>query len=131
MRGTAALCSPGDGAGGRLRSKRQVRWVLPSAGGASECERRCPDVRASAWLQSLFVGWWQLIAGLGAVPRALVWDGEGAIIRLLPPDRTAWGAGVISALPAEDVDDAYGADADHVREAGASLGMLPGTRFTA
>jgi hypothetical protein len=79
----------------------------------------------------LFAGWWQLIAGLGAVPRALVWDGEGAIIRLLPPDRTAWGAGVISALPAEDVDDAYGADADHVREAGASLGMLPGTRFTA
>jgi len=29
----------------------------------------------------LFAGWWQLIAGLGAVPRALVWDGEGAIGR--------------------------------------------------
>jgi transposase len=26
-------------------------------------------------------GWWQLIAGLGAVPRALVWDGEGAVGR--------------------------------------------------
>jgi hypothetical protein len=29
----------------------------------------------------LFAGWWQLIAGLGGVPRALVWDGEGAIGR--------------------------------------------------
>jgi transposase len=29
----------------------------------------------------LFAGWWQLIATLGAVPRALVWDGEGAIGR--------------------------------------------------
>ena len=29
----------------------------------------------------LFAGWWRLIAGLGAVPRALVWDGEGAIGR--------------------------------------------------
>jgi transposase len=29
----------------------------------------------------LFAGWWQLICGLGAVPRALVWDGEGAIGR--------------------------------------------------
>lgn len=29
----------------------------------------------------LFCGWWQLIEGLGAVPRVLVWDGEGAIGR--------------------------------------------------
>lgn len=29
----------------------------------------------------LFAGWWQLIERLGAVPRALVWDGEGAIGR--------------------------------------------------
>ena len=29
----------------------------------------------------LFAGWWQLIARLGAVPRVLVWDGEGAIGR--------------------------------------------------
>ena len=29
----------------------------------------------------LFAGWWQLVAGLGAVPRVLVWDGEGAIGR--------------------------------------------------
>ncbi len=31
--------------------------------------------------EDLFAGWWQLIAGLGEVPRALVWDGEGAIGR--------------------------------------------------
>jgi transposase len=29
----------------------------------------------------LFAGWWELIARLGAVPRTLVWDGEGAIGR--------------------------------------------------
>jgi transposase len=31
--------------------------------------------------EDLFAGWWRLIAGLGAVPRLLVWDGEGAIGR--------------------------------------------------
>jgi len=29
----------------------------------------------------LFAGWWQLIENLGAVPRVLVWDGEGAVGR--------------------------------------------------
>lgn len=31
--------------------------------------------------EDLFAGWWQLISALGAVPRVLVWDGEGAIGR--------------------------------------------------
>jgi transposase len=31
--------------------------------------------------EDLFAGWWQLIVGVGAVPRVLVWDGEGAIGR--------------------------------------------------
>jgi transposase len=31
--------------------------------------------------EDLFAGWWQLIGALGAVPRVLVWDGEGAIGR--------------------------------------------------
>jgi transposase len=31
--------------------------------------------------EDLFAGWWQLISRLGAVPRALVWDGEGAVGR--------------------------------------------------
>jgi transposase len=34
--------------------------------------RRCED---------LFCGWWRLIGRLGAVPRVLVWDGEGAVGR--------------------------------------------------
>jgi transposase len=29
--------------------------------------------------EDLFAGWWQLIQGLGGVPRVLVWDGEGAV----------------------------------------------------
>jgi transposase len=31
--------------------------------------------------EDLFAGWWQLICALGAVPRVLVWDGEGAVGR--------------------------------------------------
>jgi transposase len=31
--------------------------------------------------EDLYAGWWQLIAVLGAVPRVLVWDGEGAVGR--------------------------------------------------
>jgi transposase len=31
--------------------------------------------------QDLFAGWWQLIGALGAVPKVLVWDGEGAVGR--------------------------------------------------
>jgi transposase len=31
--------------------------------------------------EDLFAGWWRLLAGLGAVPRVLVWDGEGAVGR--------------------------------------------------
>jgi transposase len=31
--------------------------------------------------EDLFAGWWQLIGALGAVPRVLVWDGEGAVGR--------------------------------------------------
>jgi transposase len=31
--------------------------------------------------EDLYAGWWRLLDGLGAVPRTLVWDGEGAIGR--------------------------------------------------
>lgn len=31
--------------------------------------------------EDLFAGWWRLISAVGAVPRLLVWDGEGAIGR--------------------------------------------------
>jgi len=42
--------------------------------------------------EDLFGGWWQLLDALGAVPRVLVWDGEGAVGR--------WRRGV-SVLTAE------------------------------
>ena len=46
----------------------------------------------SRWLSAVLIpiaaarricspGWWQLLVGLGAVPRVLVWDGEGAVGR--------------------------------------------------
>jgi transposase len=41
------------------------------------CALLLPSRRA----EDLFGGWWHLIAGVGAVPRVLVWDGEGAIGR--------------------------------------------------
>jgi transposase len=31
--------------------------------------------------EDLFAGWWRLVERLGAVPRTLVWDGEGAVGR--------------------------------------------------
>jgi transposase len=34
---------------------------------------------ASRCAEDLFAGWWELIQGLGGVPKALVWDGEGAV----------------------------------------------------
>jgi transposase len=34
---------------------------------------------ASRAAEDLFAGWWQLLQGLGGVPRVLVWDGEGAV----------------------------------------------------
>jgi transposase len=39
------------------------------------CARLIPSRAA----EDLFAGWWQLITQLGAVPRVLVWDGEGAV----------------------------------------------------
>ena len=44
--------------------------VLPLADRGADPTRTAAD---------LFAGWWQLITGVGAVPRVLVWDGEGAI----------------------------------------------------
>jgi len=69
--------------------------TLPVGFGQSRTATRLPVLTMasgySRWLsavlvpsrqaQDLFAGWWQLIAGLGAVPRTLVWDGEGAVGR--------------------------------------------------
>jgi transposase len=41
----------------------------------------CALLIPSRAAEDLFAGWWALIHGLGAVPRTLVWDGEGAVGR--------------------------------------------------
>ena len=44
--------------------------------------------------EDLYAGWWQHFWMLGAVPRVLVWDGEGAVgrWRARQPELTAWWA---------------------------------------
>jgi transposase len=69
--------------------------TLPVGFGQDRTAKRLPVLTMatgySRWLsavlvpsrqaEDLFAGWWQLIDQLGAVPRALVWDGEGAVGR--------------------------------------------------
>lgn len=69
--------------------------VIPVGFGQTRTATRLPVLTMisaySRWLmatliptrraEDLFAGWWELICRLGAVPRALVWDGEGAIGR--------------------------------------------------
>src|SRR3984957_10085189 len=69
--------------------------TLPVGSGQCRTAKRLPVLTMacgySRWLsgllipsrqaEDLFAGWWQLIEKLGAVPRALVWDGEGAVGR--------------------------------------------------
>jgi transposase len=68
---------------------------LPVGFGQSRSAKRLPVLTMacgySGWLsavlvpsrqaEDLFAGLWQLIEGLGQVPRCLVWDGEGAVGR--------------------------------------------------
>ena len=63
---------------GQMRTAKQLPVLTMVTGYARWASAvLVPSRRA----EDLFAGWWQLIAGLGAVPRALVWDGEGAIGR--------------------------------------------------
>jgi transposase len=69
--------------------------TVPVGSGQVRTAKRLPVLTMAAgysrWLsavlipsrqaEDLFAGWWQVIAGLGAVPRCLVWDGEGAVGR--------------------------------------------------
>jgi transposase len=69
--------------------------TLPAGFGQVRTAKRLPVLTMacgySRWLsavlvpsrraEDLFAGWWQLIEALGAVPRTLVWDGEGAVGR--------------------------------------------------
>jgi len=63
---------------GQVRSAKQLP-VLTMVSGYSRWAGAVLIPTRNA--EDLFAGWWQLLSGLGAVPRLLVWDGEGAIGR--------------------------------------------------
>ena len=67
-------CRSGSAAahGGEAPGVDDCDRLLAVAVGAVDPSRAAPD---------LLAGWWQVIERLGAVPRTLVWDGEGAIGR--------------------------------------------------
>jgi transposase len=61
---------------GQTRSASKLPVLVMVTGYARWLSARLIPSRTA---EDLFAGWWQLIAGLGAVPRVLVWDGEGAV----------------------------------------------------
>jgi transposase len=61
---------------GQTRSASKLPVLVMVTGYARWLAARLIPSRTA---EDLFAGWWQLIAGLGAVPRVLVWDGEGAV----------------------------------------------------
>jgi transposase len=63
---------------GQARAPKQLPVLTMITGYSRWLSAVLVPSRAAA---DLFAGWWQLIAGLAAVPRVLVWDGEGAIGR--------------------------------------------------
>jgi transposase len=63
---------------GQVRTAKQLPVLTMVTGYARWASAVLVPTRRA---EDLFAGWWQLIAQLGAVPRVLVWDGEGAIGR--------------------------------------------------
>jgi transposase len=61
---------------GQARSASRLPVLVMVTGYARWLSARLIPSRAA---EDLFAGWWQLLAQLGAVPRVLVWDGEGAV----------------------------------------------------
>jgi transposase len=61
---------------GQMRSAKQLPVLTMITGYARHVDGLLIPSRAA---EDLFAGWWRLIARLGAVPRTLVWDGEGAV----------------------------------------------------
>ena len=61
---------------GQTRTATRLPVLVMVTGYARWLSARLIPSRAA---EDLFAGWWQLIAGLGAAPRVLVWDGEGAV----------------------------------------------------
>jgi len=63
---------------GQSRAAKQLPVLTMITGYARHVDGLLVPSRTA---QDLFAGWWRLIARLGAVPRTLVWDGEGAVGR--------------------------------------------------
>jgi transposase len=61
---------------GQTRTASRLPVLVMVTGYARWLAARLLPSRAA---EDLFAGWWQLLQGLGAVPRVLVWDGEGAV----------------------------------------------------
>jgi transposase len=63
---------------GQVRTATQLPVLTMACGYSRWLSARLLPSRTAA---DLFCGWWGLLGGLGAVPRVLVWDGEGAVGR--------------------------------------------------
>ena len=63
---------------GQVRSAKQLPVLTMVCGYSRWASALLVPSRCA---EDLFAGWWQLIETLGAVPRTLVWDGEGAVGR--------------------------------------------------
>ena len=61
---------------GQTRTATRLPVLVMVTGYARWLSARLLPSRAA---EDLFAGWWSLLAQLGAVPRVLVWDGEGAV----------------------------------------------------
>jgi transposase len=61
---------------GQSRTAKQLPVLTMITGYARHVDGLLVPSRSA---EDLFAGWWRLIARLGAVPRTLVWDGEGAV----------------------------------------------------
>lgn len=61
---------------GQTRTAKQLPVLTMITGYARHVDGLLIPSRAA---EDLFAGWWRLLARLGAVPRALVWDNEGAV----------------------------------------------------
>jgi transposase len=61
---------------GQTRSASRLPVLVMVTGYARWLSARLLPSRCA---EDLFAGWWQLLRGLGGVPRVLVWDGEAAV----------------------------------------------------
>jgi transposase len=68
---------------GQARTAKQLPVLTMITGYARHVDGILIPSRSA---EDLFAGWWRLIARLGAVPRVLVWDGEGAVGKYRPAD---------------------------------------------